>query len=190
MEAWNRKQALRSKHFNILAEQEIYWKQRSRIQWLKEGDLNTSFFHKMANYRRRINTISSLLVNDAYIDSLTIIYNAIEKHFFSLFNKPPRPGITLVWDLLLPIKVSEPDNLEIPFSKEEIKRSVFSLPWGKFQGPDGFPLCFYHHFWDEIMKNVFDMFEFFYQSNDINTLQSVNQTFITLIPKKLKTEKI
>ena len=32
MEEWNRKQALRTKHYNIFLELEVYWKQRSCIQ--------------------------------------------------------------------------------------------------------------------------------------------------------------
>lgn len=39
----------------------IYRRQRSWEWWLKEGDTNTSSFHKLANMRRRINTIHSLI---------------------------------------------------------------------------------------------------------------------------------
>ena len=76
------------------------------------------------------------------------------------------------------------------FSEEEIKGSVFSLPGEKSPGPNGFPLCFYQHFWDDIKRDIFEMFDHFYNSDDINTLRSVNQTFIALIPKKTTTEKI
>ena len=34
------------------------------------------------------------------------------------------------------------------------------------------------------------MFKLFYQADDIDTLKCVNQTFITLIPKKAKAERI
>ena len=77
-EIWDRKQELRRKHHSILLEQEIYWKQRSRVQWLKEGDLNTSFFHKIANGRRRINFISYLIINGRHSESLEVIRNSIE----------------------------------------------------------------------------------------------------------------
>ena len=34
------------------------------------------------------------------------------------------------------------------------------------------------------------MFEQFYLSEDVNSLKSINQTFITLIPKKAQAEKV
>jgi hypothetical protein len=44
----------------LLSQNEIYWRQRSRVSWLKDGDRNTAFFHKKAcNWRAR-NQISSL----------------------------------------------------------------------------------------------------------------------------------
>ena len=89
-----------------------YWKQRSRIQWLKEGDLNTSFFHMIVNSRRRKNSISSLIINNNWFESPSLICTAITNHFYYLFNKPQTLRISLDWDLLLPNKVPQPHSLE------------------------------------------------------------------------------
>lgn len=43
--------------------EEIAWKQRSRVTWLKQGDKNTKFLQKVANGHRRFNHIDKLEVN-------------------------------------------------------------------------------------------------------------------------------
>ena len=46
--------------------EEISWRQKSREIWLKEGDRNTSFFHKMANAHKRRNHMSRLKINGVW----------------------------------------------------------------------------------------------------------------------------
>ncbi|KAG2259719.1 hypothetical protein Bca52824_079013 [Brassica carinata] len=41
-------------------DEEQFWQQRSRIQWLKKGDRNTGFFHAATRTRRTINSIPVL----------------------------------------------------------------------------------------------------------------------------------
>jgi hypothetical protein len=44
----------------LLYREEMMWLQRSRIAWLKEGDRNTSYFHRQAIWRARKNRIKKL----------------------------------------------------------------------------------------------------------------------------------
>ena len=44
----------------VLGREEAMEKQRSRVQWLHEGDRNTGFFQAKAKQRARSNKISAL----------------------------------------------------------------------------------------------------------------------------------
>ncbi|XP_020262542.1 uncharacterized protein LOC109838519 [Asparagus officinalis] len=54
------RKAFQSSFASIIQEEESYWHQRSRIQWLKEGDTNTSFFHRTASTHKRSNHIVAI----------------------------------------------------------------------------------------------------------------------------------
>ena len=51
---------LRSEINDLLDSEEILWHQRSRVQWYKQGDHNTKYFHSKATQRRKKNTITGL----------------------------------------------------------------------------------------------------------------------------------
>ena len=43
--------------------EESHWRQLSREVWLKEGDKNTGFFHRMANAHRNNNTLDKVKID-------------------------------------------------------------------------------------------------------------------------------
>lgn len=47
-----------------LKNEEIAWRQRSRALWLKEGDRNTNFFHKVSDAHKKRNNIDQLMTED------------------------------------------------------------------------------------------------------------------------------
>lgn len=48
----------------LLLREEMLWKQRSRVQWIKVGEQNTKFFHRKASWRAKKNKISVLKTSD------------------------------------------------------------------------------------------------------------------------------
>ncbi|KAL7129060.1 hypothetical protein ABFS83_13G037900 [Erythranthe nasuta] len=52
-EVIHRQQELRVELERTYGDLDCYWKQRSRVQWIREGERNTSFFHNQASKRKR-----------------------------------------------------------------------------------------------------------------------------------------
>ena len=54
---------------NLLQAEETHWKQKSRANWLQEGDRNTKFFHLAAKIRGSKNRIDKVEFKGISIDS-------------------------------------------------------------------------------------------------------------------------
>lgn len=46
---------------NICQQEEIFWRQKSRVQWIKEGKRNTRFFHKSTMEHRAHNKTTKII---------------------------------------------------------------------------------------------------------------------------------
>ena len=77
--------------------EEISWRQKSRENWLKEGDRNTGFFHRMANAHRRRNCLNSISINGRKLDKEEDIKEGLVDAFQNLLAAPgggPLPFLT------------------------------------------------------------------------------------------------
>ena len=70
------------------------WKQKSRINWLKNGDRNTKFYHGIANGRRGRNMIVEIMLDgNIETDSNGIrrgVFDFFKKHFQKVFWQHPK----------------------------------------------------------------------------------------------------
>lgn len=51
---------MKSEWEEILFQEELLWKQKSRVEWIREGDKNTKNFHLSTLIRRRTNRVDFL----------------------------------------------------------------------------------------------------------------------------------
>lgn len=164
-------------------EEEQFWLQRSRIQWLKEGDRNTGFFHAATRQRRLINTISVIEDEDGkevYEDDQ--IGSVIADYFTSIFSTNNNQDFAKL-EGVLTCKVTEEMNryLVLIPSDSEIKEAAFSINSSKAPGPDGFSAKFYHSYWHIIGADVTRDIRQFFTTSVLHPRQ--NETHVRLIPK-------
>lgn len=72
---------------NILAKEEVFWKQKSRKTWLDEGDKNTKLFHNSVKLRRVINRISKIKIrNGSEVEDPKLISKEAVDFFSNILN--------------------------------------------------------------------------------------------------------
>ncbi|KAL6314901.1 hypothetical protein AAG906_029119 [Vitis piasezkii] len=128
LKVWNKEEAKDSFKKWVLLE-EAHWRQHSREIWLREGDRNTGFFHRMASAHRRNNAMDRIKVN----------------------------GEWLVEEGVGCISQQEAESLEIPFAEIEIYSALMEMNGDKAPGPDGFTVSFWQNAWDFTKEEIMEM---------------------------------
>lgn len=129
----------------LLEFDEIHWHQRSRVNWLKYGDKNTSFFHKHANYRVKRNLITGILDDsNRWHRDEEAISSTFVGYFDGLFRTA---GGALHDEIFDAVRHRVPPNLcqglTLPFTRNKIEMAVKDIGLVKSPGPDGMPALFY-----------------------------------------------
>jgi hypothetical protein len=131
-------------------EEEILWKHKSRIQWLKEGERNTKFFHRTVLQRRHSNRITHLTsTNGEPIHSHEDMETTLIDYYKDLLMEPFSDRYEAITKVTqhVPSLVTLEKNLALlrPITIEEVDQALQDTPKCKAPGPDGFTNDFFHH---------------------------------------------
>ncbi|XP_056172498.1 uncharacterized protein LOC115693838 [Syzygium oleosum] len=171
---------------DLRSQEESFFRQKSRIRWLKEGDLNTKYFHHFVNKRRLHNRILTVSTEDGVlITDPQEVNSHIVRHFQSLLNGGSAPAQPSVSELEILIEKvldeNQRTNLTQPITEEEIKLNLFSLAKDKAPGPDGYNVEFFKHTWEIIGPSILTAIKDFFETGRM--LKEINNTILTLVPK-------
>ena len=119
----------------LILREEIHWRQKARVKWVKEGDCNSKFFHKVANGRRNRKFIK-VLENERglVLDNSDSIKEEILRYFEKLYASPSGESWRVEGLDWSPISRESASRLESPFTEEEISKAIFKWIGIKHRG--------------------------------------------------------
>jgi len=113
----------------------ICW-QQSRLNWLRDGDANSKYFHSALASRRRRNSLCSIVVDGVLVEGVKPVLYVVCSHFVNHFRaqRAARPSI---WHLQFSrLSCMEEGSLIKPFSVDEFKAVVWDCDTFKSSGPE------------------------------------------------------
>ncbi|GAU38028.1 hypothetical protein TSUD_395880 [Trifolium subterraneum] len=175
-------QELSEKHATLLIQEEGYWKQRAKMHWLKEGDMNTRFFHMSATARSKKKKVTKLVADNGTEAHTQEELCEVAKNYFDNLFKPRDGDHDPILNLIHP-RVTDDNNffLTVPITKVEIQHALFQMHPDKSPGPDGFNPAFYQRFWEHCSDDIFSAASTWLERGYFPI--SLNETNICLIPK-------
>ena len=156
-------------------------RQKSRERWLKQGDCNSAYFHKVINFRRSYNSLHGILIAGVWVHDPIAVKNEAVSFFQNRFTEMHNIRPTLDGVNFSSINQRQREILIAPFSDQEIKDAVWSCGGEKCPGPDGFNFNFIKEFW-EVVKSDFRRFVDEFHVHGCFPKGS-NASFLALIPK-------
>ena len=124
--------------------EEIPWRQKSRALYVKEGDNNTRFFHRLANSHRNASQIKRIEVDGVLYEDEPDVRSQLVFFYQGLFKetevgRPTMDGLDFAC-----IEEGERSSLEKEFTKEEVTQVLREMEGDKAPTPDGFTMAFFH----------------------------------------------
>jgi hypothetical protein len=113
---------------NLLCEEELKWYQRSKIQFILEGDLNTRYFHSVANDRHQKEHIILLYMMKVSLEGQENLMSYITNYYENLFEAPNEGNFSMdetQTNDIPQVSIAENNPLTSQYSKEEVKKAIF-----------------------------------------------------------------
>ena len=145
-------------------EEESFWRLKSRDKWMAGGDKNSKFFQASVKANRVKNSLSFLVDENGFEQTLNREKGKIAKQFFeNLFTSSYPANMDSVLEGF-PNRVTQDMNyvLTQEVTEQEIYNVVFSINAESASGPDGFTAAFFETHWllvkDQIIADIMGFF--------------------------------
>lgn len=176
-------------YLKLLEKKEIFWRQRAKQFWLRDGDKNTRFFHKYASARKEQNMIKKLKDDSGeWTEKEEEIQGIITKYFeniFSASNTEERLSDRIVFKQ---VAEAQKHALLSPIIESEVKAVVFAMHPNKAPGMDGLNPSFFQAYWDIAGPDVCKFCQSFCDTGVLP--DDINTTVVCLIPKVKHPQKV
>ncbi|XP_031101984.1 uncharacterized protein LOC116005889 [Ipomoea triloba] len=171
----------------LFSQEELYWRQRSKQLWLKDGDQNTKFFHRFASYRRKSNLLSRLRTYTGEWVEGGAMSEEVMRYYTDIFQTSPTE---CNFFNEIPTRITQDMNVRLlrPIKPDEIKNALFSMAPDKAPGPDGMTPSFYQSFWSTVGYDLIKFVSDCFIKCEMPT--GLNVTNVVLIPKKKNPERV
>lgn len=117
------------------------------MNWLRDDDLNTKFFHMLVTKRKLFKKFDMLIDKEAVeVKHQAGMCEVVKKYFESLFavkDNMHEPVISLIQPL---ISTTDNEKLVAPVTKEELHEALIHMHPNKSPGTDDFNSAFYQKF--------------------------------------------
>ncbi|XP_020698746.1 uncharacterized protein LOC110111291 [Dendrobium catenatum] len=177
---------LRSKvvEFNAnLARIATWWRQRSKCQWMDEGEKNTRYYHTYASAKKKRNQILQIAREDgSLVSNHEDIHNIMENFFKKKWCK--RSCNLKNWPNFKNsdcIQVNMRKILEAGFTIEELKLTLKNMGNNKSPGADGANAYFFKNYWSIVERATWNAVNNFFKIGEM--LEQWKETVVVLILK-------
>ncbi|XP_062113118.1 uncharacterized protein LOC133824265 [Humulus lupulus] len=148
-----------------------YLRQRSKVNWLKFGDDNTTYFHACLKQRKESNRITSFVTDTRQIiEKYEDVVAHFLHHFRSILGSQSKTSSPIQKECFMHgniLSLEQQLVLIKPFSKKDVKNAMFSIGSIKSPGPDGYGSGFFKAVWNEIGGHILDAILGFFQQGSL-----------------------
>ncbi|KAL4588964.1 hypothetical protein LXL04_001865 [Taraxacum kok-saghyz] len=166
-----------------LSEEESLLRQKAKLNWLKDGDRNTKYYHKVIKEKQYRNRINSITDGEGIVHGADKVTEVALEYFSDFLGKSIyMEPISSPNDLFTNTLSADDANWMIrPVNDEEIKQALFDIGNDKAPGPDGYTSTFFKKSWHIVGKDVCLAVKEFFLNGQL--LQAINHTILALLPK-------
>ncbi|GJT69751.1 sodium/hydrogen exchanger 6 [Tanacetum coccineum] len=136
-------------------DEERFLKQKAKVEWLKAGDSNTSYFHKIVKSKCAKNRIEMVSDSSNNFYNGNQVPGAFVKHYNQFLRAEGVSNPVNAHDLFIRVlDNSKADCMVCDVTDDEIKSVMFSMEDDRASGPDSFTVAFFKKAWDVVGGDI------------------------------------